>query len=155
MNDYYKNIARKWMSAGVLFFNKEGKFLIVKPSYESQGWEIPGGFIELNESPITAVKREIKEELGLDIADPTLLCAEYHFNDPENRGDRIQFVFDGGFLTDEQVNNFVLSPEELKEFKFVTIEESMSLLGEKLHKRVPAAVQARNEKTIAYLEILK
>jgi 8-oxo-dGTP diphosphatase len=41
---------------------------IVEPS-SSQGWWItPGGAIEAGEAPITALHRETKEELGIDLA---------------------------------------------------------------------------------------
>lgn len=48
----------------------EGKVLIARrgPSMSMAGhWEFPGGKIEAGESAETALKREISEELGLDI----------------------------------------------------------------------------------------
>jgi 8-oxo-dGTP diphosphatase len=32
----------KYVSAGALFFDEQGRLLIVKPTYKD-GWEIPGG----------------------------------------------------------------------------------------------------------------
>lgn len=49
----------------------QGKMLLlkkIKPSKDNYGyWELPGGGMEHNESPMEAVKREIKEETGLDV----------------------------------------------------------------------------------------
>ena len=54
---------------------KEGKIALIKRGNEpSKGkWTIPGGIVELAESPEFAVLREAKEETGLDADNPTLL----------------------------------------------------------------------------------
>jgi 8-oxo-dGTP diphosphatase len=54
---------------------KEGKIALIKRGNEpSKGkWTIPGGIVELAESPEVAVMREAKEETGLDADKPTLL----------------------------------------------------------------------------------
>lgn len=43
--------------------------LSTRPLIKSYGgyWEFPGGKIELHESPLIALKRELKEELGIEI----------------------------------------------------------------------------------------
>ena len=54
---------------------KEGKIVLIKRGNEpSKGkWTIPGGLVELGESPEQAVIRETKEETGLDIDNPVLI----------------------------------------------------------------------------------
>ena len=51
------------------------KIVLIKRGNEpSRGkWTIPGGLVELAESPEIAVVREAKEETGLDVDNPTLL----------------------------------------------------------------------------------
>jgi len=48
---------------------KDGKALIVKRAHEPRKgeWSLPGGRVELGEALVDAVRREIKEETGLDI----------------------------------------------------------------------------------------
>jgi ADP-ribose pyrophosphatase YjhB (NUDIX family) len=54
---------------------KEGKIALIKRGNEpSRGkWTIPGGLVELGESPEQAVVRETKEETGLDVDNPSLM----------------------------------------------------------------------------------
>jgi 8-oxo-dGTP diphosphatase len=49
---------------------RDGKALIIKRAHEPRRgeWSLPGGLLELGESLQDAVRREIKEEAGLDIA---------------------------------------------------------------------------------------
>jgi ADP-ribose pyrophosphatase YjhB (NUDIX family) len=46
-----------------------GRVLLVKRRYEPmQGtWAIPGGFLEIGETPRAAARREVREETGLDV----------------------------------------------------------------------------------------
>jgi len=37
-------------------------------------WCLPGGHIDAGESAVTAVRREVQEETGLDFVNPTFLC---------------------------------------------------------------------------------
>ena len=53
----------------------EGKILLEKRK-NSPGrgkWSIPGGLVELGESVGRAIVREVKEETGLDVAEPRLV----------------------------------------------------------------------------------
>ncbi|KUO42115.1 MAG: hypothetical protein APU95_03895 [Hadesarchaea archaeon YNP_N21] len=56
--------------AGVgALITRDGKVLLIKRRYEpGEGkWSIPGGLIELGERAEEAVKREVKEEIGLEV----------------------------------------------------------------------------------------
>ena len=48
---------------------RDGKALIIKRAHEPRKgeWSLPGGLIDLGESLTDAVRREIKEETGLDV----------------------------------------------------------------------------------------
>ena len=73
---YLNKLPKKRMGAGCLFFNHEGKILILKPTYKDN-WLLPGGVIEANESPRQACIREVKEETGIDCQPTRLLCVDY------------------------------------------------------------------------------
>jgi 8-oxo-dGTP diphosphatase len=46
------------------------------------------------------------------------------------------FTFDAGVIDDLEIARIVLPPDELSEFRFVTLEESQELLPERLALRV-------------------
>lgn len=58
---------------------REGKFLLVKEAWGTAGhgdlgkWNQPAGWIDLGQSPIEAVKKEVKEETGYDFEPENLL----------------------------------------------------------------------------------
>jgi putative (di)nucleoside polyphosphate hydrolase len=54
-------------SVGAFIFNKDGKFLLARThGREDVYWDINKGGIERGETPLVALKRELKEELGTD-----------------------------------------------------------------------------------------
>lgn len=54
-------------TVGALIVNNEGKILLVKSHKWFDKYTLPGGHIEVGETMVEAVKREVKEEVGLDI----------------------------------------------------------------------------------------
>jgi len=60
-------------TCGALIFNPEGKILLIKSHKWKNKYVIPGGHIELGEKIQEALKREVKEETGLDIFDVKLI----------------------------------------------------------------------------------
>lgn len=54
------------VTAGALIFNDAGHVLILKHRFRAgTGWGIPGGFLEAGEQPEEALRRELREEIGL------------------------------------------------------------------------------------------
>jgi 8-oxo-dGTP diphosphatase len=62
---------KNWAVAVKAFLVSDGKLLLVKRKQDNVQkpgiWEIPGGRLEAVESPFEGLKREIREEVGLEI----------------------------------------------------------------------------------------
>ena len=61
--------------AAVALIDADGRVLLAKrPEGKQLGglWEFPGGKVETGERPETALIRELKEELGIDVAESCL-----------------------------------------------------------------------------------
>ena len=59
------------VGCGALIFNDQEEVLLMKRSKNSKNqalwWSQPGGAVDFNEKALVATKREIKEELGIEI----------------------------------------------------------------------------------------
>lgn len=100
---------------GVVLFNDK----IVLLKNEREEWELPGGRIELDETPQETVKREIKEELNLDVVVGDIIDAWMY--DIGNKGN----VFIVSYmckLSEENVSNIQISDEH-KEIGWFDINE--------------------------------
>lgn len=70
-----------WVPVVAALMRRQGKVLVgQRPEGASLAgtWEFPGGKIELGESPEEALKRELKEELGIDAEIGDLKFAASH-----------------------------------------------------------------------------
>lgn len=60
--------ARFTVTAGAVIEDTHGQVLLLKHRFRGgSGWGIPGGFIESYEQPADALKRELREEVGIEI----------------------------------------------------------------------------------------
>lgn len=149
-DEYYKGLPKKPMGAGVFLFDENNRLLIVKPNYK-EGWSIPGGAVDANESPKEAAIRETKEEVGLEVNNLSLICVHYKRSE-DARKESIRFIFYGGILSGDEIRKIVLEKDELDDFRFFEASGSSSLLGKNLQRRLPFCLEAIRNETTVYLE---
>jgi ADP-ribose pyrophosphatase YjhB (NUDIX family) len=53
----------------------DGRILLVRHTYGDRSWDLPGGMLKRHEQPLSAARREMREELGVEGAGWTSLGA--------------------------------------------------------------------------------
>lgn len=84
--------------AGGFIKNKFGEILFVKRSKNDSflpgNWELPGGGVEYGENIETTLRREIKEECGLDVeVGFPMAVSDYYMKDDKKDTQRVEIVF--------------------------------------------------------------
>jgi 8-oxo-dGTP diphosphatase len=120
------------VAAGALFLNPAGRVLLVHPTYKDT-WDIPGGYVERGESPATACRREVREELSLDRQPLRLAAVDWAPNDRE--GDKLLFVFDCGPLGEDE-GRIQLDRVELDCWEWVARDRLDEYLIPRLARRI-------------------
>ncbi|MFF4851789.1 NUDIX domain-containing protein [Streptomyces sp. NPDC001194] len=131
-------------AASVVFTDSAGRILLVEPSYGNAGrWNLPGGGIDsdLGETPRAAARREVREELGLDLAPGRLLAVNW----AHKRGypARIRFLYDGGVLDAAALDRIRLAPFELLRWRAVPAADLRDLVKPSLRRQIEACLRAR------------
>nr|WP_238353036.1 NUDIX domain-containing protein [Kribbella solani] len=90
---------RKTAAGGALIRDGGGRILFLEPTYKPT-LDIPGGIVEENESPYEACRREVKEEIGLELEIGPLLVVDW-IPAAGPWPDALAFIFDGGTLDPE------------------------------------------------------
>jgi 8-oxo-dGTP diphosphatase len=141
-------------SAGALIFDRQGRLLILRPTYKS-GWTIPGGVMEADgETPWQACQREVSEECGIDVTSGRLACVD--FRPPrQGRARGIRFLFDCGELDDGTLSAITLQSEELAEHRLVPVHEALALLRKPIRRRVRAVRTADGRKRLPHCVYLE
>ena len=77
------------VTAGAVVTDERGRVLVLEHRFRAgSGWGIPGGFLEKGEQPEEALRRELREEIGLE-----LLSAEIAFARTLKKLNQIEIIF--------------------------------------------------------------
>ncbi|WP_322751647.1 MULTISPECIES: NUDIX hydrolase [unclassified Frankia] len=142
--------ARKRVSADALVRDETGRLLLVDPTYKPD-WDLPGGMAEANEPPRDALRRELKEELDLDLPVGELLCVDW-ISPHGPWDDLLAFVFDGGILPADRARALRPVDPELAAVRFCPPNEAARLLRPYVWRRAQTAITALDRGTASYLQ---
>lgn len=143
-------LPRKRVGAGVLFFNDADGVLLLETTYKAE-WEIPGGAVHADESPLAGACREVREELGIEVTPVRLLCLDWV---PVRAGrvEGLMVVYDGGVLTPAQTTAITFPDGEIRAWHWCNLEAAQQRLLPHVARRVAACMRAHDDGSTAYLE---
>ncbi|WP_329565399.1 NUDIX domain-containing protein [Kitasatospora sp. NBC_01266] len=128
----------------VIAFNPAGEVLVVDPEYKS-GLTLPGGSALQGEAPNEAAARHLALETGLVLDLWQILAVDYVPEGVYPEG--INLVFNGGMLTDRQVERIAVPPiakSRLHGFRFVPMTEVSTCTEPYQRRRIRQAYNALN-----------
>ncbi len=77
------------VTAAAIVLNKDGEVLLLSHRFRSgSGWGIPGGFLGAGEQPEAGLRRELREEIGLELEHAELVSVRT-FSQPR----QVEIVF--------------------------------------------------------------
>ena len=131
-------LPRKRVISQMLVRDPAGRVLMCELTYKSD-WDLPGGVVEIGESPHVGVTRELTEELGIEVPAGDLLVADWL---PAWSGweDAMCLVFDGGVAEATILDRIVREEREIRAVHFCTPDEVREHATDFTARRVEAAV---------------
>ena len=112
-------------TVGALIVNEVDKVLIVRSSKWNNKYTVPGGHIELGERAEEAIKREVREETGLDVEPVKLLLVQQAIY-PKDYHKHEHFLF-MDYICKAKSSEVKLDGRELQEYLWVTPEDALKL----------------------------
>lgn len=113
------------VTVGALIYDDAGRVLMVRTHKWSNLWGIPGGKVKGGETSETALRREIKEETSLDIADIKFVLVQDCINSKEFYRDAhfvlLNYTCRGCAPLEVTLN------DEAQEFRWTTIREALNM----------------------------
>jgi RimJ/RimL family protein N-acetyltransferase/8-oxo-dGTP pyrophosphatase MutT (NUDIX family) len=144
-------LPRKRAISQLLVRDREGRVLICQLTYK-RDWDLPGGVVEVGESPRLAAGREIEEELGLTIEAGDLLLTDWL---PPWSGwdDAVCLVFDGGEHDAGITATIRKQTREIRHAEFATLEQAEERCADFTARRIRTALRnARGDTRTPYAE---
>ncbi|CAB4702713.1 MAG: NUDIX domain-containing protein [Actinobacteria bacterium] len=144
-------LPRKRAISQMLIRDRDERVLLCQLTYK-QDWDLPGGVVEVGESPLLAVSREVEEELALQIPAGALLLTDWL---PPWSGwdDALCLVFDGGAHDAAIADTIVMQAREIRSAQFCTPEEVRERCADFTAARVESALaNLRSGPAPAYTE---
>ena len=131
-------LPRKRAISQMLIRDDADRVLLCQLTYKWD-WDLPGGVVEVGESPQVAATREVEEELGLDIKAGALLLTDWL---PPWGGwdDALCLVFDGGTQDASIVSAIVKQDREIRSAQFCTPEQMDELCADFTTRRIESAL---------------
>lgn len=143
------NFPTKRIAVGALIRDQKGRLLVVKPGYR-EGWLLPGGIVDSDESPHSGLCRELREELGLNLEPKQLLCVDY-VSAHDKFAEGLHLLFDGGVLPENIVGALTVIDPELRALQWLVVDDALKVLVPSLARRLSCLLNSENNQVL-YME---
>jgi 8-oxo-dGTP pyrophosphatase MutT (NUDIX family) len=138
-------LPRKRAISQMLVRDPDARVLLCSLTYK-QDWDLPGGVVEVGESPQLAVAREVTEELGLDIPAGRLLLTDW-LPPWEGWDDALCLVFDGGVHEAAITDRIVRETREIRAAEFCTLDQARERCADFTARRIEVALAAAEDES--------
>lgn len=117
---YFASLPKAIMSGAVILRDEHGRLLVEQPNYKDH-LLLPGGSVDPGEDPRECARREVWEELGLDVEVGRLLAVTWApARAASNAPMGAHFLFDAGVIPAAQLEQqIVLQREELDAWELI------------------------------------
>lgn len=140
----------------VLIRNRKGEYLIQKRAATKKQapnkWGMTAGHVDAGEDFEEAMIREIREELGIEVAleelTPLATFKEAFENETTTNNNYTKYYF---YETNRKIEDYTICLEELSELKYITIEE----MEEAVEKKDENCSYARRDEMKEVIKLLK
>jgi 8-oxo-dGTP diphosphatase len=101
---------------------KDGKVLLLRNAFDKSigVWDLPGGRLHIDEQPIDGVKREILEELGVEIEVKGIVYADQH---RKTKNNELTLLLVYLAVLKDPTKDFVFDPDEVEEIVWVKFSD--------------------------------
>ncbi|SFB71595.1 NUDIX domain-containing protein [Nocardioides terrae] len=143
-------LPRKRAIGQFLIRDPADRVLLCQLTYKPD-WDLPGGVIEVGESPAQGASREVREELAVELPAGRLLLTDWL---PPWSGwdDALTLVYDGGVHDPSAIDAMVREEREIRSVEFCTLEQVRERCADFTARRVEAALASAHGTGVTYTE---
>jgi 8-oxo-dGTP pyrophosphatase MutT (NUDIX family) len=143
-------LPRKRAIGQLLVRDHDGRVLLCQLTYK-RDWDLPGGVVEVGESPQQGALREIREELDVSLPAGRLVLTDWL---PPWSGwdDAVCLVFDGGVHDASLIEQMTYERREIRSVRFCDLDEVHELCADFTARRTVAALRALDGQGPSYTE---
>jgi ADP-ribose pyrophosphatase YjhB (NUDIX family) len=123
--------SRFTVTTGAMLFDDDGRILLLEHVFRpDSGWGIPGGFLSRSEQPQDGLRRELREEVSIEIDE-----VEFLFARTLPRPRQVEIYFRARVIGDPKPSSF-----EIKKAQWFTLNELPEELSNDQRRLIQRAI---------------